>query len=74
VRAVSDTSPLSYLVLIRQTDLPPKVFTTDEVRAGAGVQPRPVCDPGVDRASAAGLFRRTPCWIDIERGRVEHDE
>ena len=37
MRAVSDTSPLSYLVLIGQTDLLPKVFTAvsipDEVRA-----------------------------------------
>jgi len=37
VKAVSDTSPLSYLVLIGQTDLLPKVFTAvripDEVRA-----------------------------------------
>jgi len=37
VRAVSDTSPLSYLVLIGQTDLLPKVFTAvsipDEVHA-----------------------------------------
>jgi predicted nucleic acid-binding protein len=37
VRAVSDTSPLSYLVLIGQTDLLPRVFTSvsipDEVRA-----------------------------------------
>jgi predicted nucleic acid-binding protein len=37
VRAVSDTSPLSYLVLIDQTDLLPQVFTAvsipEEVRA-----------------------------------------
>jgi predicted nucleic acid-binding protein len=37
VKAVSDTSPLGYLVLIGQTDLLPKVFTAvsipDEVRA-----------------------------------------
>jgi hypothetical protein len=37
VRAVSDTLPLSYLVLIGQTDLLPKLFTAvsipDEVHA-----------------------------------------